>query len=95
MISSKLATAEEAVRAALIYALEKKRDNFVPQLFDLLNKVREVKESNNDYVFSLNTNNIPGYSDMTTTPETIDYLNGLGNIKISTTNSSDVITFGS
>lgn len=93
MISSKLATAEEAIRSALIYALEKRRDNFVPQLFELLNKVKEVKEFNNDYVFSLNTDGVPGYPDMTTSQETIDYLNNLGNIKI-TSNSPDVISFG-
>lgn len=93
MISSKLATAEEAIRSALIYALEKRRDNFVPQLFELLNKVKEVKESNNDYVFSLNTDNVVGYPDMITTQETVDYINGLGNIKI-TSNSPDVISFG-
>ena len=93
MISSKLATAEENVRAALIYALEKKRDKFVPKLFELLNKIQEVKESNNDYVFSLNTEGVPGYPDMNTTQDTVDYLNRIGNISINTA-SPDVISFG-
>jgi len=91
MISSKLATAEDAIRSALIYALEKKRDKSVPKLFNLLNDIISLKEENNDYVFSVNTDNIPGYPDMMTSQETIDYLNNLGDIKI---NSPDVISFG-
>jgi len=39
----------------------------------------------------VNTDNIPGYPDMMTSQETIDYLNNLGDIKI---NSPDVISFG-
>lgn len=94
MISSKLATAEDAIRSALIYALEKKRDKSVPKLFNLLNDIISLKEENNDYVFSLNTHNIPGYADMTTSQETIDYLNNIGNIKITSTETNDVISFG-
>lgn len=93
MISSKLATAEDAVRESLIYALEKKRYKDVPELFKLLDTIVTLKNKNNDYVFSLNTDNIVGYPDMITTQETVDYINGLGNIKI-TSNSPDVISFG-
>ena len=94
MISSKLATAEDAVREALIYALEKKRYKSVHELFQLLDTIVTLKNSNNDYVFSLNTDNIPGYPDMVTSQETVDYLNNLGNIKITSTNTDDVISFG-
>jgi len=94
MISSKLATAEDAVREALIYALEKKRYKSLNDLFQLLDTIVTLKNSNNDYVFSLNTDNVPGYSDMSTSEETVDYLNNLGNIKITSTNNNDVISFG-
>lgn len=94
MISAKLASAEENIRSALIYALEKKRDNIVPKLFELLNNIVTLKNQNNDYVFSLNTDGVPGYPDMSTSQETINYLNNIGNIKITSSETNDVISFG-
>ena len=96
MISSKLASAEDNIRSALIYALENKRDNIVPKLFELLNTIVTLKNENNDYVFSLNTNGVPGYPDMITSQETIDFLNQKipsGDIMINSKNDN-VISFG-
>lgn len=97
MIKSKLSTAEDSIRAALVYALENKKDKYVSKLFNLYNVVRDVKHSvtESDYVFTINTGK--GYPSMETSQETIDWLNnyGLGTTSNLTFNSSpDIISFG-
>lgn len=106
MIKSKLTTAEDSIRAALIYALENKKDQYVSKLFNLYNTVRDVKKSvtESDYVFNLTgLDNIGGsgtaYDSISypssATPETIDWLNSYGktNINISSNSSPDIISF--
>jgi hypothetical protein len=94
MIKSKLSEAEDSVRAALVYALENKKDKHVSKLFDLYNSVRTVKNSvgESDFVFTINT---AGNPYMETTPETIDWLNNYSSAKSDLTfnNNPDIITF--
>ncbi|MFZ9728816.1 MAG: hypothetical protein ACO3CD_07365 [Candidatus Nanopelagicaceae bacterium] len=78
------------MRDVLVDALDQKRDDLVGDLFELYNQVRIRVDNDAKGGFTFN---IPGYPDMSTTPETIDYLNGLGDIKISST-GADVISFG-
>tara|TARA_Y100000287_G_scaffold183472_1_gene182635 strand:+ start:910 stop:1242 length:333 start_codon:yes stop_codon:yes gene_type:complete len=61
-LNDSIVAAEDAVRQALINALEEKNEELVPMLFETLNKLKEAKVVKPDYTFNLNSA-IPGYTD--------------------------------
>ena len=61
-LNDSIVAAEDAVRQALINALEEKNEELVPMLFETLNKLKEAKDVKPYYTFNLNSA-IPGYTD--------------------------------
>ena len=93
-VQSQLQTAEEAVRQALINALAEGEDQYLTDLFNLLNTVRDMnKKVSNTIRYSDNTLDwAKKYSEYNFNLNS-DYLSGFDNITIGTGESPDVIKF--
>ena len=106
-VQSQLQTAEEAIRQALINALAEGEDQYLTELFNLLNSVRNMnKKVSNTIRYTDNTTqwakdwseyNFNLTSDYLNRPggdlDAMDNIDFGGNISVNT-NSPDVISFG-
>ena len=106
-VQSQLQTAEEAIRQALINALAEGEDQYLTDLFNLLNSVRNMnKKVSNTIRYTDNTTqwakdwseyNFNLTSDYLNRPggdlDAMDNINFGGNISVNT-DSPDVISFG-
>ena len=106
-VQSQLQTAEEAIRQALINALAEGEDQYLTDLFNLLNSVRNMnKKVSNTIRYTDNTTqwakdwseyNFNLTSDYLNRPggdlDAMDNIDFGGNISVNT-NSPDVISFG-
>lgn len=93
-VQSQLQTAEEAVRQALINALAEGEDQYLTDLFNLLNTVRDMnKKVSNTIRYTDNTTQwAKDWSEYNFNLNS-DYLSSIDNIAIGTTDSPDVIKF--